>query len=1485
MSQLSTPNPSKTPPRRARRWPLRLFVIALLLPAAYYALARGFLGRWIIESILSSRVGATARMDSIHIHTNGRTELRGLRLSMPGIPGAPGRFFEAEKLEVVLDTSNWTSGQIGLRAVAAEGIVARISQDTKTEVVNIQQWRLPSGGGAGKLPRVNVRSGRIELCEHTDETLTILKSMEVRGDVSPIDDDSFSINFQEVRRSKEKPDAEIRGMAVGGRLKPDGVELLLQNVSLSDWPLETVPSSVRSIFADLQLSGDISRTRLQYAFQAPLGPNASAAPGVAATLELANVGVSLPGVYERPGFTAPAETTGPPRLMRVQADKGTITFASGRTDATLSGNVEGIPYAVFATYKGTRADSPFEARFTLGEFELKRDSPVLRFANDLVQERLRDFGQPEGVVKADIIVSRESGADVKTRGEVRLTNGTAAFHRFPYRFYNLRGLVRFNDDEVIIHRLEGEAPSGGWIAAEGRIAPPIADAEVVVKVKAQGIPMDQTLYDALGPQRSRLVERIFHKESYERLIERGDISMPLTGDEAEPAANAAPSAVAEPMADTPPAFALGGTASIGVEVKRELGPANNWFDTVTVDLANAGMLVDRFPYPMKAPNLRAVITDGIVKIDQAKFYGLKGGEITVSADVDARRRPEGEPTPEPTIHVEAVGVPIDRALVEALPDKQVEGKSARSVVSALGLTGAVDATAHLAPDEQNELRVRVEVKPKSIVAVPRLAEYRDQPADTSVPVAGDLVLSAVTGSIIVDDTRLKADISGRAQRGTDEDLDSPNVALADAPGAFTLRADADLTSGGGSDVFVSATRFDLSLPVERVVSIVAPRPASRLIELREEYRPTGVTDIVTTVKTSGDSTKAVVDLTNLSGTGVSLPFTTNAAERAPVQASVSSGSIRIFPGEGANPTVAEFNAVEATLSSGGTDCGTVQASGTVGISAGALAHPSDRPTSFKLDWQNAQIGSPLARWVIARVAGTGASELHATHKPSGLVDLTVALGAGGDRPRVTGELRPKSIRLEMTDGVVTFPNVAATLRFNNDSVSFDQAKFDAEKWSVVTSGMWTRSESGASEAKATFDITSIGVPDDLKAASPAGVSDALRDLKIDANGSVRIPNLTLTAAWGKDSTGRPDRMHAAGKIDVKGGRADVGVDVSDLDGVIDFEASRDGANLPLRYDLGGLFPSLRLAGIQLTDARARIVSGDKPGETYIPQVSGDCHGGRLTASASIFPKDSREPEGPRDFDAKFALSGVTLGPLITDLRQKLASDRPTDEKTKAPTLDAPLKGPPTPGVSNANAPATASDNATADSASKSLAKLDVGMTLAGTIGNTESRRGRGTANAGQGTLLSLPLVTRLAEASNFQLPTGEPLDLLQASFFVQGRTVSFEELSIFSASLEFLGFGTLAWPDMNLDMVFSHRATNRLPIIGHIAEGLRNEFAATTVSGTLGDPKFGVSTMRGTRSFLDRIFGGPTTLQERRMKELEERGQRGGERVRIEARP
>ena len=395
---MTTPNPPKPRKRRVRRLFIALAWLIGLSVGVYYALTQGFLGRWIIESILSNRVRAIATLEGIHIHKNGRTDLFGLKFRVPDVPGKPGTFFEAKRLEVDLDTSNWRNGEIGLQAVAADGIIARISQNTETDAVNIQSWRPPTGGGVGRLPRVVVRSGKLEFGENRGTDLTILKSFDVRGEVVPEGPDSVTINFKEIRKGPDQ--TESLGMAVGGRINALGVELVLTNVSLSDWPAESVPSRVRPIFEELALTGEITRTRLQYAFrQDPSFSPEDSIDGVAATLEFNNLGVSLPGISEQQPIVAhiPSKTLEPTdshRLMRVAADRGTITFVAGRTEARLSGSVEGVPYTVQAIYRGTTTQSPFEAVFTLGEFDLQKDSPILRFATPLVLERLADFGNP-----------------------------------------------------------------------------------------------------------------------------------------------------------------------------------------------------------------------------------------------------------------------------------------------------------------------------------------------------------------------------------------------------------------------------------------------------------------------------------------------------------------------------------------------------------------------------------------------------------------------------------------------------------------------------------------------------------------------------------------------------------------------------------------------------------------------------------------------------------------------------------------------------------------------------------------------------------------------------------------------------------------------------------------------------------------------------------------------------------------------------------
>ncbi|MBX3388652.1 MAG: hypothetical protein KF691_04275 [Phycisphaeraceae bacterium] len=1450
---MTTQNSAKPRKRRVRRLFIALAWLVGVSLGFYYALTQGFLGRWIIESILSNRVRAIATLEGIHIHKSGRTDLFGLKFRVPDVPGKPGTFFESKRLEVDLDTSNWRKGEIGLQAVAADGIVARICQNAETDAVNIQSWRPPTGGGVGRLPRVVVRSGTIEFGENRGTDLTILKSFDVRGEVVPEGPDSVTINFKEIRKGPDQ--TESLGMAVGGRIDPFGVELVLTNVSLSDWPAESVPSRLRPIFQELALSGEISRTRLQYSFR----QDSSSSPedsinGVAATLEFNNLGVSLPGISEQQSIVAhiPSNTlepTDPHHLMRVAADRGTITFVAGRTEARLSGSVEGVPYSVQAIYRGTTTQSPFEAVFTLGEFDLQKDSPILRFATPLVLERLADFGNPTGKVKGQIILSRAADQEIQYRGEVRMRDGVAAFHRFPYEFQKLRAWVNFTRDEVVIQRIEGEAPNGASIVADGRIAPPVEDASVLVNVRAENVPIDQKVEEALGPKRSKLIRRVFNREKYDELVARGDIRPPPGDSSAIPDAD-------EP--DAPPIFELGGRASIGVVVTRDLGPSEDpWHDTVTVDIAHAGLLPEKFPYPLVGDNVRAVITDGLLHLDNVELHGLRGGTARVTADLDATRRPDDEPEPDPTIRVEASDFMIDGLLVQALPDKNDGRKSARSIVSALGLTGSIDALAIIAPKSGQDLGVRVEITPRTLEAVPRL-KVPAIPLENT-PLAGEVVLRDLSGKIVSDDDLLQLDLKGVAARdAVDQGADGL------PPGSpFVLRADADVTGSRSSEVTFQCDRLDLSLPLEGVLAIVAPSSAITLSEMRETYQPVGLLDLNVKANVTPDRTDATIDLASISSARITLPAIPGAADSTEIAVSGSSGSIRVIPGEGGKPTSIEFSDFRADVSSGDAPDGTVHASGVTALLHGSLAHPAGRESSLNLNWSNAQIGSPLCRWIGATMLGELAGDLHARHDPQGPFDLTFRVLPGGDQPSIRGELRPRSLRLTMSDGVVDFPRIDGVARFDRTSVSFQDAVLDAEKWKVAVSGDWKRHDSGRSNGSVHLAIDSLGIPADLVAAAPAGICDALRDLKVDATGAVRIPTLDVQAWWdsspGEDSNGRPDRLKAVGKLEIEGGSADVGVDVTQADGNVEFEAFREGRDALLRYDLSGRFDQLRLAGVQVTEGRVRVVSGEKSGETFVPLVSGDCHGGRISGQASVFPTGGDTSGTERDFDVRLALSGVTLGPLIEDLRQKLASE----------------------GAESSGSTQASSGSATADSASRSTARLDVGVSLTGTLGKPETRRGRGTASAGQGTLVSLPLVIRLVEASNLMLPLGEPLDLLQASFFVQGRTVSFEELSIFSASVEFLGFGTLTWPGMELDMIFTHKATHRIPIVGHVLEGLRNELVTTTVGGTLSNPSFGVSSMRGVRSVLGQIFGGSPDEQDRRMRELERRGRRGSERVRV----
>ena len=86
--------------------------------------------------------------------------------------------------------------------------------------------------------------------------------------------------------------------------------------------------------------------------------------------------------------------------------------------------------------------------------------------------------------------------------------------------------------------------------------------------------------------------------------------------------------------------------------------------------------------------------------------------------------------------------------------------------------------------------------------------------------------------------------------------------------------------------------------------------------------------------------------------------------------------------------------------------------------------------------------------------------------------------------------------------------------------------------------------------------------------------------------------------------------------------------------------------------------------------------------------------------------------------------------------------------------------------------------------------MDATLALGGIIGKPESRRGRGAAVIGGGSVLDMPLLTALVKFSNLQLPMNERLNLAHGAFYVEGPVVAFEELSISSNSVKLYGYGT-----------------------------------------------------------------------------------------------
>lgn len=1384
---------ARTPLSRRRRWLTWLAICVALAGSLYLLATRSFVTRWVVLHQLGSLLGGEASAATVHLSSDGTLILTDAELRAPNIPGEGGVIFRVKRLEADIDLGSVFSGNVVIRGVSLDEPLARLSQSTTDRTLNVAALARGSGPAdrIGHIPRVIVRSGAIELGEHspTGDRLSrapsyvVLRRIPVAGEVERTTDTrSMHVSFRELGPDGQ-PLAGPGGLQLEGDVTSERISLYLGVLSVSNWPAESLPSTLRGPYRQLELDGQVYGAELTYDIKG----------GVTVTAQLAGVAVTLPVEAQPPedrdGRPLPIDPADRGKRLRMQRVQGPVTLTESGLRASLDGVVEELPYHVELEYKGASADSAFVCTVACRNFELRQRPEVLKFAPGVARRRLEQFSDPTGTLDVEVRIERGEPvanvpAPVAVTGTLRFRNTTAAFERFPYRFYNLKGDVAFSSDQIRLIRIEGDAPGGATIVATGTIAPPTDEAGVLIDVTVKNLPIDRTLAQAMK-ERARIVDALFSAQRYDELVEAGLIVPPERANEATP---------------DRPVFRLGGLANVHTVVRREPGPDAVWHDRVEIHLPEAGMLAERVPYPLIARDVSIVKDDSAATVRGGTYTGVLGGSVLLAADADIDKLLDPALPFVPTIELSAKDVPIDGRLVAGLPRTE-----------ALERAGVRQRLAALFPGGKASAQVRLGMKGDEVDyhVDATLAALRLSPRD----VAGQarVVLRDGEGAVTVDPAGVDVAIQGDLAH-----------AEGGGPGSTTnLRARVETVEAGGWSLTTQAPRLDVSLPVEDFVRVFSPETGEALDRVRAEHQPGGTIGAALQAQRAGDNPVTLaLDVTSARDVRFSMG-------QSSLAATLDKGTVHLRQGPDGRSVVA-FEQARLAL---GTDPQTrvfADATGSIGLDG----KPAGTPLELVL--RDAAFESPILRDVL------GSTRLGAFVSDSnlrGMFDLDLRVTPGADNEwAFAGTLKPKSFSLNISGSQIDLARCEGEVSFDPAGGRFQQLSLTGTGWTAVVDGSFIRMPDGGTAAQGTVDLQAASLVPGLLAAMPPPLREAAADLKMGVSGPIASRGAAFSLTIGTDGT--LEAFRANGQATARGLTLEPGVAMTDGAGSVDFSVRRGSHADRTTWDLACMLDSVRAGGVSLSAARADV-KGLATGEVVVPQFSAECHGGRVSGRVHVGPGTAKG----REYQIETQAAGVRFASLLADW----APEKPSKDGDAG--------------------------NADAIRPDESRGLLDAHLSLSGNTGDVTARRGRGGGTIAGGRVVNLPLVVSLVRVSNLELPIDERLDFGTAEFFVQGEYINFEELSLFSRSVQIAGFGAVRWPGMELDMRFRPKARHRIPVVTGVLEGIRNELVAAEVQGTIRSPEVKMTALSGTTRFLGRVFGASASDQQRRLDMLEKRAQ------------
>lgn len=1493
----NTPVPKK--PKKRRRWLLWLVGILAALFIGLFILASTGSLTGIILPIIERETGLHITQGTVVLTASTQIELRDAVLRAPDIDGLGGEVIRLDKATISVKWGSILSGPKAITGVLIEHPRLRVSQDIQTGIVNLQSLTLrQSGGGGATTPAITINNGVIEIGEHDGTNYTKLKELSVVGSLAKPDTNGVArFNFLATSTDPAMSSGQLdtRGnFVIKGTISDTGLDGTLTGLLLEDWPARIVPSRIRETYESLNLSGQLAQTRFSV--------DTNGQPKV--TLTLDGVDVSLP-------FIPPAEFAGPERFLRMRSTKGTISFGNGGMQAKLDGDIDDLLYMVTLDYKGFAESSPFTCELQT-KFRIEEGFRPLRFLPDRVTDKLDRFLDLRADIDATISLSRESNPSIDSpilvSGKAVVSNGSAKYEKFKYPFENIAGTVSFTPDGVQIQGITGTGPTGAALQANGEFEGIGAQSVVQIIIGVQKLPIDSYLLSVMDDDQRDLVDTLFSQKKYDNLLDSGyllstdrrqklikerdklvRIITSLSG-EASQSQRATLSGQLAGMNATlrVPEFDFGGLLGVEVTLRRHPDRPENdrWTTDIQAQIPKAGIVPKQFPLPIVARDVTININDGSVYLSGGRYDGLNGGWAQVKATFEPR---EGFSDPQPYVEIKARQIPIDDRLIAAIPgyyDPQPEDTSEitlRRILDRLRMQGLVEADAKIGPGQDGQITYEVEAGVLSGSAHPLTMGLQMLDGQSSTP-AADLGLDSVqltdmTGTIFVTDTLIVVDINGM--------MESPSQPIAPTPiqlmTQLTLprqpkfgnvkRTDGLLPfetgpPASGPEIYtrIRADGLDLAMPLEHAIAVLSPNFAKRVAKWRKDYRPDGVLDMQATLQGRVVSNLDThLQINHIDTLGFSF-------EEHRYNLGSSIGPITLDLGT--IPKI-ESRGFSIPISINNEPMGQLALEGSMRLARGGqLLELKDEP-SIRLSMDKGQLSSPGVRAIVDRMGsggGLGARGFFDYYGLGGefelLIDITPIDGARFSTAppgylalpavEIDGSMIPRTLILQRNGDRLEFgrDQIVGSIRFDGLDGSFDRITATNQDYELSVDGRW--SVTPGQGASVDLDIGAKGdvLNGPMRVILPDTLSNVVDQLEVKAGQDIQLDYLHIVA----NRLGAQATTYAIdGSATVLDVSAQVGVPISELDGQVDFSVVSEEPQIPgglprLQYRLDLQASRLRAGLLRVHNAQATVMNDpDNPGVVLVPELNAGMHGGMISGNAQVRPDQNQRLM----YATEIRTSGVRAAPIFDDLFLPIEG----------------LQGPPVQGSSTVRS----AWNVDAD-VSRGIMNADLALT--GPIGAPNERIGRGFVRVSGGSIVALPGLINLIEASNLKLPTGSRLNLAEAEMYIDGPTVSFERLSASSQAIEILGYGTMDWTSRDTDLRFRSRSIAPIPILSNLLEGIRDELITIRVTGAPGSITYLPEQFGTTRRILDSMFGSPETEQQRRLREVQSRTRVGSGRLR-----